>query len=65
MAVRDSPRLDPVLNVLSSGELKIINLGLSQFAETLDALGVKVVHVDWHPPTRGSELTDILTALSR
>ena len=29
---------------------RIINLGLEMFAETLDKLGVPVVHIDWQPP---------------
>jgi FdrA protein len=31
----------------------VVNVGLTMFAETLDALGVPVVHVDWRPPGGG------------
>jgi hypothetical protein len=35
------------------GELRVINLGLESFAETLAALGVAVLHVQWTPPAGG------------
>jgi FdrA protein len=31
-------------------ELRVINLGLESFAETLEGLGVRVLHVQWTPP---------------
>ncbi len=34
-------------------ELRVVNLGLESFAETLDALGVPVLHVQWTPPAGG------------
>ena len=34
-------------------ELRVINLGLESFAETLDGLGVPVLHVQWTPPAGG------------
>ena len=36
-----------------SKRLKIVNLGLSLFAESLEERGVPVVHVDWKPPAGG------------
>jgi hypothetical protein len=35
---------------LFSEELKIVNIGLRSFKETLDHLGVEAVQVDWKPP---------------
>ncbi|MBI2160534.1 MAG: DUF1116 domain-containing protein [Candidatus Rokubacteria bacterium] len=35
------------------GETRVVNIGLSLFAETLAALGVSVVSVDWRPPAGG------------
>ena len=32
-----------------------INLGLAQFAESLDKQGVEVVQVNWSPPAGGDE----------
>jgi FdrA protein len=35
------------------GEIRVVNLGLESFAETLEALGVPVLHVQWTPPAGG------------
>jgi hypothetical protein len=35
------------------GELRVINVGLESFAETLEALDVRVLHVQWTPPAGG------------
>ena len=40
MAIRD----------LFGRDLKVINIGLESFKETLDAVGTQAVHVDWRPP---------------
>ncbi len=49
---------------LIAQELKVINIGLDSFYETLKELGVGVVHVDWRPPAGGdSKLIDILDKL--
>lgn len=34
-------------------EIRVVNLGLESFAETLEALGVPVLHVQWTPPAGG------------
>jgi len=34
-------------------EIHVVNLGLERFAETLEALGVPVLHVQWTPPAGG------------
>lgn len=39
-------------NILEQ-KLKVINIGLELFYETLKQQGVEVVHVDWQPPAGG------------
>jgi hypothetical protein len=39
--------------ILPGGTLRVINVGLDLFAETLDGLGVPVAAVDWRPPAGG------------
>ena len=49
---------------LFAGPLRVVNLGLELFAETLEADGVTVVHVDWRPPAGGDlRLAALLAAL--
>lgn len=46
------------------GPLRVVNLGLELFAETLEADGVEVIHVDWRPPAGGDpRLAAMLAAL--
>ncbi len=41
-----------------------INLGLAQFAESLEKQGVEVVQVNWSPPAGGDEeMIDLLDKL--
>ncbi len=50
---------------LFSGELKVINVGLEGFAETLEGIGVPVVQVDWRPPAGGdARLAGLLAKLA-
>jgi FdrA protein len=35
------------------GKLRVVNVGLESFAETLEGLGVPVLHVQWTPPAGG------------
>ncbi|MHA1228151.1 MAG: fdrA domain protein [Candidatus Hodarchaeales archaeon] len=43
---------------------KVINLGLTSFAETCETQGVKVTHVQWKPPAGGDpELIELLDKL--
>ena len=44
-------------------ELKVINVGLLSFKESLEQTGFKVVHVDWKPPAGGDE--EALEALKK
>ena len=46
------------------GPLRVVNLGLELFADTLEAAGVEVIHVDWRPPAGGDlRLAALLAAL--
>lgn len=45
------------------GELRVVNLGLESFAETLETLGVPVLHVQWTPPAGGDPERARLLAL--
>ena len=50
--------------MLIDQELRVINIGLDSFFESLKDLGVEVLHVDWRPPADGdSKLIDILEKL--
>lgn len=35
--------------------LIVINLGVRQFAESLAAQGIDVIHIEWTPPAGGDE----------
>ena len=44
--------------------LRIVNVGLEDFARDLDLNGAEVVHVDWAPPGGGDpKLADLLSKL--
>jgi FdrA protein len=45
------------------GPVRVLNVGLELFLETLQADGVEVVHVDWRPPAGGDEPGCTLAAL--
>jgi len=41
-----------------------INVGLSEFAESLEGQGAETIHVNWSPPAGGDpELLDLLDQL--
>ena len=45
-------------------ELKVIDMGLESFHESLKEQGVEVLHVDWKPPAGGNKrLMEILKKL--
>lgn len=49
---------------LLTGGIVAVNLGLKEFAESLDRQGVDVVHVEWTPPAGGDqEMIDLLDTL--
>jgi hypothetical protein len=44
--------------------IKVINVGLELFAETLTEQGATVVHVDWKPPAGGDmKMVELLSKL--
>ena len=50
---------------LFSRELRVVNLGLSSFAETLKTTGTPVIDLDWRPAAGGdTELADLLDRLT-
>jgi hypothetical protein len=52
------------IEALLSQPLVIINIGLSQFAISLEEQKVEVVQVDWTPPAGGDqEMIDLLDQL--
>ena len=52
------------IQALFGSELRVINLGLASFAETLERQGVHVIDVDWRPPAGGDpDLIDRIDAL--
>ena len=50
---------------LLEGPPRVINIGLSFFADDLKKQDAEMVNVDWSPPARGDiELADLLAKLS-
>lgn len=44
--------------------VRVINIGLEDFARDLEAQGVEVIRVDWAPPAGGDpKLADLLSKL--
>jgi hypothetical protein len=45
-------------------KLKVVNIGISTFADDLRSQGVEVVHLDWTPPAGGDiEMLKLLEKL--
>ena len=45
-------------------KLKVLNIGLQSFAESLRKQGVKVAQVNWRPPVKhDKEMEDLLDSL--
>jgi len=58
-----SKGLQPIRRLFAN-ELRVVNIGLHSFAETLHSTGTPVVEVDWKPPAGGDpELIAILDDL--
>lgn len=36
-------------------DLEVINIGIIEFASSLEKQGVRVIHVNWKPPAEGDE----------
>ena len=49
---------------LLEGSPRVINIGLTSFAEDLKKQDAEIVNIDWSPPARGNiELANILAKL--
>ena len=49
---------------LLTGPLKVLNVGIEDFAQELDSRGVETIQVDWSPPAGGdTKLAAILAKL--
>ena len=49
---------------LLDAEIKVINIGVKTFYDSLRDQGVEVIHVDWRPPASGElELAKLLEKL--
>ena len=60
-----APQGSADLASLIQGSPRVVNVGLSGFAETLAAQGVAVIQVEWSPPARGdADLAMLLSKLS-
>lgn len=56
--------MDQKKNTILNQPVIAINLGLSQFASSLEDQGVEVVNVSWTPPAGGDEeMMDLLNKL--
>jgi FdrA protein len=55
---------EPEIEKLLRAPLKVVNVGLDEFAEELAQQGVEVVRVDWKPPAGGDvKLAELLSKL--
>ena len=43
------------IDQLLSSPIRAINVGVEDFAESLEAQGTEVVHVSWSPPAGGDQ----------
>jgi len=49
---------------LLTGPLKVVNVGVEDFAEDLNLRGIETIHVDWSPPAGGDiQLAALLAKL--
>jgi hypothetical protein len=56
--------MDSKIESLLSKPVVAVNIGLSQFAKSLEEQGVEVVQVDWKPPAGGDkEMMELLDNL--
>ena len=42
------------MSKLLAEPLKVVNVGVSSFAESIHAAGGSVLHIDWRPPVGGN-----------
>ena len=51
-------------NRLLAGDLKIANIGVLEFAESVEQQKAEVIHIDWTPPAGGdAEMLEMLDRL--
>ena len=50
--MQGNPPPDRIADLLGS-RVRVVNIGLERFADTLRAVGAPVVHVEWTPPAGG------------
>ena len=51
-------------NIKKGDKIKVINIGVKTFYDSLKEQGVEVIHVDWRPPAGGDkELLKLLEML--
>lgn len=56
--------MESKLDELLERPLLVVNIGVRDFAETLETQGVRVIHVDWSPPAGGDrEMISLLDKL--
>lgn len=61
---KESGRMSGQNETIIDNPIIAINLGLSQFAESLEDQEVEVVHINWTPPAGGDEeMLDLLDKL--
>lgn len=49
---------------LLQDQVRVINIGLREFARDMERVGVPVVHVEWSPPAvRDPRIADLLAKL--
>jgi hypothetical protein len=52
------------VNDIFGKELKILNIGLEQFADDLKSQGIQCIQLNWRPPAQGDpEAADLLKLL--
>ena len=55
--------MNPVNDIFGK-QLKILNIGLEQFANDLISQGIPCIQLDWRPPAQGDpEAADLLSLL--
>jgi hypothetical protein len=61
---RENQEEEMEVDKLLQSEVRVVNIGLRQFARDLAACHVPVVHVDWSPPAvHDPKLADLLAKL--
>lgn len=56
--------METKIEILLNSPIVVINIGLGQFAKSLEEQGLEVVQVDWTPPAGGDkEMMELLDNL--